>query len=195
MGVTVSNVDSTPPAASITAPAPGATVSGSTVTFSASASDAGGIHKVRFWVDGVYLGFDSAAPYSKTWNSLLYANGPHTLKIEAIDWSDNSTIVTTGITVDNSDSTPPSVSITAPADGATVAGSAVTFSATASDAGGIHKVRFWVDGSYLGFDGTAPYSKTWDSTAYGNGVHTLKVEALDWSDNSTITTITVTVSN
>jgi len=195
IGVTVSNADTTPPAASISAPANGATVMASVVAFSATASDVSGIQKVRFWVDNWYLGYDTSAPYGKTWDTTTYRNGPHTLKIEALDTWSNSTVRTITVTVMNVDTTAPAVSITAPANGATVSGSAVTFSATASDAGGTQKVRFWVDGSYLGYDTSAPYAKTWDTTTYANGAHTLKVEALDWANNSTITTISVAVSN
>jgi subtilisin family serine protease len=193
--VTVSNSESTPPSASITSPANGATVSGSAVSFTATASDASGIQKVRFWVDNVYLSYDATAPYQKTWDTTTFANGTHTLKIEALDTFNNSTIQTITVTVSNADSTPPTVTITGPADGATVSGSAVSFTATASDASGIHKVRFWVDNVYLSWDATSPYEKVWDSTAFSNGTHTLKVEALDNNNNSTIQTITVTVSN
>jgi hypothetical protein len=150
---------------------------------------------VRFWVDNVYLSYDATAPYQKTWDTTTFANGTHTLKIEALDTFNNSTIQTITVTVSNADSTPPTVTITGPADGATVSGSAVSFTATASDASGIHKVRFWVDNVYLSWDATSPYEKVWDSTAFSNGTHTLKVEALDNNNNSTIQTITVTVSN
>ncbi|MDQ3565563.1 MAG: Ig-like domain-containing protein, partial [Pseudomonadota bacterium] len=62
------------------------------------------------------------------------------------------------------DSTPPTVSITAPANGGTVSGAAVTVSANASDNVGVAGVQFKLDGVNLGAeDTTSPYSLTWNS--------------------------------
>ena len=100
------------------------------------------------------------------------------------------------VTVGNNDTTPPEVSITSPADGATVSGT-VNITATASDTGaGVQKVRFWVDNLYLSFDASSPYSKTWDTTTFLDGVHTIKAEAVDNAGNvSLLAMIAVTVDN
>jgi len=187
--------DSTPPTVSITSPTNGATVSG-TVNMAATASDNVGVNKVRFWVDNNYFSFDTTAPYSKTWDTTTWANGAHTVKVEAVDDAGNSSgIQTVSVTVNNVDNTPPTVSITAPSNGATVSGT-VNMTATASDNVGVNKVRFWVDNWYFSFDTTAPYSKTWDTTTWANGAHTVKVEALDDAGNSSgIQTVSVTVNN
>ncbi|MGH8511101.1 MAG: Ig-like domain-containing protein, partial [Gammaproteobacteria bacterium] len=77
------------------------------------------------------------------------------------------------------DSTPPTVSITAPANGATVSGTAVTVSANASDNVSVAGVQFKLDGVDLGAeDTTSPYSLTWNTTAT-NGTHTLSAVARD----------------
>src|SRR5206468_12630419 len=77
------------------------------------------------------------------------------------------------VTVSNADTTPPSVSISAPASGATVSGS-VTVSASASDNIGVAGVQFLVDGANLGAEDTSsPYSVSWNTTTVGNGSHTL----------------------
>jgi subtilisin family serine protease len=186
--------DVTGPAASITAPGNGATVSGS-LPFTATATDPSGIYRVRFYVDGAYQGFDATAPFATTWNTAAFTNGPHTLKIQAVDTPQNATDVTITVTVNNADGTPPTANITAPADGTTVSGSSVNFSATAADAGGIQKVRFYVDSTYLGYDGSAPYAKTWDTRTATNGTHTLKIQAIDNANNVTSKQITVTVNN
>jgi hypothetical protein len=196
INVTVNNVDGTPPTVNITAPSNGATLSGM-VAIAASASDASGIEKVRFWVDNWYQSFDNSAPYSKNWDTTAFSNGAHTLKVQAVDNNGNaSAFVTINVTVDNStDSAPPSVSITGPADGATVSGT-VEITASASDASGIEKVRFWVDNWYLSFDNSAPYSRTWDTTGWSNGSHALKVQAVDNNGNASgIVTVTVAVNN
>ncbi|MFI4921529.1 MAG: Ig-like domain-containing protein, partial [Gammaproteobacteria bacterium] len=95
-----------------------------------------------------------------------------------------------------SDTTPPTVSMTAPANGTTVSGT-VTVSANASDNVGVVGVQFELDGAALGAeDTTAPYSVSWDSTTASNGSHTLTAVARDAAGNhTTATPVTVTVSN
>src|SRR5439155_14928361 len=67
------------------------------------------------------------------------------------------------------DTTPPTVSITAPANGAPVSGT-TSVTANASDNVGVAGVQFKLDGANLGTeDTTAPYSRTWDTTAAANG--------------------------
>ncbi len=195
ISVTVTGGDTTPPAAAITAPANGATVSGSSAAFTATATDAGGVSKVRFWVDGTYLGYDSTSPYAKTWDTTAFANGPHTLKIEAFDNAANLTTQTVAVTVSNTDAVPPSVTLTAPANAATVSGT-VNIAASATDNLGVSKVRFWVDGTYLGYDSTAPYGKSWDSTSIGNGSHVLSAQSVDQAGNLSVqASVNITVSN
>lgn len=94
------------------------------------------------------------------------------------------------------DTTPPSVSLTAPADGATVSGT-TSLSATATDAGGIAGVQFLLDGNPLGAEDTsAPYGLSWSSTSVANGSHTLAARARDTAGNTaTSTAVTVTVAN
>ena len=82
--------DTTPPAVSITAPAAGANVSGTT-TVTATASDAVGVAGVQFLLDGASLGAeDTTSPYSVSWNTTTAANGPHTLTARARDAAGNT---------------------------------------------------------------------------------------------------------
>lgn len=94
------------------------------------------------------------------------------------------------------DTTPPTVSLTAPAGGATVSGT-VTVSATASDNVGVAGVQFKLDGANLGAEDTSnPYSVIWDTTTAANGSHTLTAVARDAAGNTgTATAVTVTVNN
>jgi hypothetical protein len=96
-----------------------------------------------------------------------------------------------------SDTTAPTVSLTAPAAGATVTGSSVTVSANASDNVGVSGVQFKLDGANLGSEDTSsPYSITWNTTSASNGSHTLTAVARDAAGNSTTASnVTVTVSN
>jgi hypothetical protein len=67
------------------------------------------------------------------------------------------------------DSTGPSVSITSPANGATVS-STVSVSANASSSAGIASVQFQLDGANLGPAlTTAPYTYSWDTTEVPQG--------------------------
>jgi hypothetical protein len=84
------SADSTPPTVSLSAPAPGATVS-STVTVSASASDNVEVAGVQFRVDGAnWAAEDTTAPFSMSWNSAQFANGAHSLSAVARDAAGNT---------------------------------------------------------------------------------------------------------
>jgi len=189
-GVYWADLDCVPPAVSITAPANGALVRG-TVTVSATASDNASIAGVQFKLDGAALGAeDTIAPYSVNWNTVL-TFGNHTLTAVARDTSDNiTTSAPVTVTVDN---VAPTVSITQPANGATVS-ETVVVSATASDNVGVVGVQFKLDGANLSDeDTTVPYAIKWD-TAFQSGSHTLTAVARDGAGNAvTSTEVTVQV--
>jgi hypothetical protein len=78
------------------------------------------------------------------------------------------------------DTTPPTISLSAPANSAKVSGTSVTVLAAASDNVGVVGVQFKLDGVNLGTEDTsAPYSVSWDTTTIGNGSHTLTAVARD----------------
>lgn len=93
------------------------------------------------------------------------------------------------------DTTPPAVSITAPAPGTVVKGVA-TVTVGATDNVGIAYTQLFVDGVAVGRDPTAPYSFIWDSATDPNGTRTLRATATDAAGNTTTSSgISVTVSN
>lgn len=92
------------------------------------------------------------------------------------------------------DNTPPTVQLTAPADGATVSGS-VTVSATASDDQGVARVEILVDGAVVGTDTAAPYDVAWSSTSVADGPHTITARAVDGVGNAATSTRSITTSN
>jgi hypothetical protein len=192
-------VDNAVPAVSLTAPAAGGTVS-ATIAVSANAADNVGVVGVQFRLDGANLGAeDAAAPYTVSWNTSTATNGSHTLTAIARDGAGNSTTsASITVTVDNTppDTTPPTVSITAPSSGATVSGSA-TLSANASDAVGVVGVQFRVDGVNVGPEDTsAPYEASWDTRTVPNGSHTITAIARDAAGNTgTAGAVSVTVNN
>jgi len=89
------------------------------------------------------------------------------------------------------DVVPPSVTITAPQNGATVA-AGETISADASDASGVDYVEFRVGGDII-TDNSAPYTTTMPSLASGN--HNIVVWAHDTEGNANFAQITIYVSN
>ncbi|WP_421897863.1 glycosyl hydrolase family 18 protein [Marinoscillum sp.] len=184
----------TNPTTSITSPANGASYSvGDNVTISASASDAdGSISQVEFYAGGTLLGSDNSAPYSFTWNNV--AQGSYTLQSKATD-NEGGTAFSSGIniTVGTVSNQSPTVSITSPASGSTHSeGVTVSIAASASDPdGSISKVAFYVNGSLLGEDTSAPYGYDWIAGAAGS--YTLLARAYDNENATTDASISVTV--
>jgi hypothetical protein len=91
----------------------------------------------------------------------------------------------------------PSVTITEPAEGATVSGT-VTIRASAADDQGVSQVQFLVDGTGIGTDsnGADGWSVAWDSTSVGDGGHTLGAIATDTGGNTAPSAgVVVTVAN
>ena len=76
--------DSQPPEVSITNPTPGSNLTG-VVPFSADASDNVTLWKVEFYVDGMLLEVDTAAPYVHSLDTGFISPGPHTLTAIAHD--------------------------------------------------------------------------------------------------------------
>jgi fibronectin type 3 domain-containing protein len=91
---------------------------------------------------------------------------------------------------------PPTVSITAPANGATVSGT-INVTATAADNVGVAGVQFQRNGAPLGAEDTsAPYAVSWNTTTASDGVATLTAIARDAAGNRTTSAaILVTVAN
>ena len=170
------------------------------VPLSVTLAPAGPLVGVQFKLDGVNLGSEiTTAPYTLAWITTTASNGSHTLTAVARDAAGNTaTSAAVSVTVSNaaSDTTPPTVSITAPANGTNVAGT-FTVSATASDNVGVVGVQFKLDGVNLGAELTAaPYALLWNTTTVLNGPHTLTAVARDAAGNTATTTaVTVTVVN
>jgi Galactose oxidase-like, Early set domain/Bacterial Ig domain len=168
-----------PPSVTLTQPTNGATFTApATVNLAATASDADGtVTKVEFYNGTAKLGEDLTAPYSFTWSGV--AAGTYTLTARAVDnlggagTSSASTITVSAL------NTPPTASITSPADGAVFAWKpTITVTATASDPdGSVAKVEFFDGTTLLGQDTSAPYSFTWRNVPPGS--HALTARATD----------------
>lgn len=191
------------PVVSITSPS--GRVSG-TVIVSANATDNVSVSRIEVFIDNNLWGQANGSSFSQSWNTNTgeYTDGSsHTIRADAYDPSENKGSVSVTVMVDNRpppDTAPPSVQITAPANGATVSGT-VTISATATDDTGIDFVEFFVNGSLLGrgttVDGIS-YNRTWDTKngGYANGLYTLTAKAYDRvGKNRESAPVSVTVEN
>jgi hypothetical protein len=194
---TAAAADTAPPTVAVTSPASGATVGG-TVTVSASAADDVGVAGVQFRLDGANLGpEDTSSPYSTAWDTRTFANGSHTLTAIARDGAGNTATaaaVTVSVSNSGSDTTPPTVAITSPADGATVTGT-VKVTAAASDTGsGVAAVTFFLDGASLATATNSSYTINWNTRKSSKGTHVLYAVARDNAGNTQQSAgITVTV--
>jgi hypothetical protein len=94
------------------------------------------------------------------------------------------------------DVTPPSITMTAPANGSTLSG-VTTIQASASDDGVIAGVQFKVDGVNLGGEDTSsPYAVSWNTNTWPNGQYAVTAVARDGSGNtSEAVSVLVAVSN
>ncbi len=93
------------------------------------------------------------------------------------------------------DNTAPTAAITAPADGATLAGT-VNVAISAGDNVGVSSVDLFLDDALLGTDPSSPYSFAWSTNAGGNGTHSLKAVARDAAGNAgESSVVTVHVNN
>ncbi len=179
--------DTTLPTVSITAPANNATVSGASVAVSATAADNVSVAGVLFKLDGADLGTEDTT-------SPLLDRLEHHRPGQRHAHADRHRARFLRQHGDRQPRerhrqqhrrhTPPTVSVTAPANGSTVSGTVVTVSANASDNVGVASVQFLLDGAPLGApDTTAPYSTTWNTTSATNTAHTLSARALDTANN------------
>jgi len=102
----------------------------------------------------------------------------------------------TGSGTSGGDTTLPTTSITVPANGATVSGTAAV-TATASDNVGVTKIEIYIDGTLRTSNTNATsLSYSWNTTTFTNGSHTIMSKAYDAAGNiGSSTNVTVTVSN
>jgi|GEM_PF-1757508 len=189
--------DSTNPSVSIVSPTHGSTVSG-TVPIQVSASDNKSVAWVQLWIDSSFFQTSYVSPFPFSLNTQLLANGTHTLQFKAYDAAGNiGSSAATAIIVNNSTDNifPTNVSITSPANGASVSGKTV-LTATASDNMGVAKMEFYDGTTKIGQDLFSPFEVYWQSNKAANGTHQLTAKAYDAAGNvTTSSAVSVTVNN
>ena len=190
------------PTVSFKTPLAGATISGSISQTSACEATGTNIRRVVFSVSSpggatTALNTEYTAPWTCNIDTRKFADGSYTLKAVAYDAANLSASATRSVTIKNGTVTnaPPSVSLTAPASGATVSGTAVNCAANASDTNGVTQVQFFLDGVALSTDTTSPYTCSFDSTKLTNATHTLRATATDGQGATSSAQVSFNVNN
>ena len=164
------------PAVSLTEPDGGEHyVTGSSVAFTATASDSdGSVNRVEFVVDGAEVAQDTTSPYSVNW---IATAGSHTVQARAFD-NLGAMKTTAAVSVGVAANSAPSVALTAPSNGQQFTpGTVVALKATASDLdGSVNRVEFLVDGAEVGQDTSSAYQVNWAALV---GSHTIQARAVD----------------
>lgn len=198
--VTVS-VANGPPVFTITNPTAGSTVAGA-VTLQVNSVSSIGMQVGGFIVDGVRVGpdfFDIGPTYSYTWQSGQpgISNGTHTVQFIGADKQMQFAISdAVSFVVAN---TPPTVSMTGPANGSTQQGTVTLTATAASSTTTIASVQFLIDGNIVGTGvpgANNTYSFAWNSGSVGNSDHAITAIATDTGGLSTPSNaVTITVNN
>ncbi|MHB9025224.1 MAG: Ig-like domain-containing protein, partial [Armatimonadota bacterium] len=160
-----------------------------TVTLTATATDSDGtIDRVEFYEGTNLLNTDTLAPYSYSWTNV--PAGSYTLTAKVYD---NDGAEATSLARNIRVNAPPTVSITAPAEGTVYPNAPATVSimADAADSDGtISKVEFYQGANLLNTDTLAPYSYDWTDVPAGS--YALTAKAYD-NDNVPTTSSVVNI--
>ena len=158
------------------------------VRVSLSATDVGGaVAAIRYTTDG-------SVPTS---SSTLYTGAftvstTTTVKYRAWDNSDN--VEATKSELIQVDTFAPTVSITSPANGATVTGNIKIVTTPADAQSGVASVAYYVDGVLVGTVTSSPWQLPWNTKKGSSGQHVLTAVATDRAGNRTTSAaVTVTV--
>jgi hypothetical protein len=187
--------DTTAPTAAISAPATGATVSG-TVTVSASSSDNVGVTSMELYIDGALRTYSTSGSLALVWDTAQETNGSHTLVAKAYDAAGNvGTSASVTVTISNqSDNVVPSVTISSPSDGLAITRlKKVSIAASGTDNIAVTKMEIYIDGALKASSTTGSISFGWSvNKTVKAGSHTITVKAYDAAGNIGQSSVTVT---
>jgi uncharacterized repeat protein (TIGR01451 family) len=192
-------IDALPPTSTITAPAAGQILSGTTYLVHGTAFDAtSGVAQVEVSSDGgaSWQAATGTTDWIYTWT--LPADGVYTLTSRATDHVGHVQTPDPGfaVTVDN---TPPTSTIASPTNGQVITATVYTISGSAADnLSGVDKVEVSTNGgsTWSQASGTTAWSYLWSMPGEDNVTHVLKSHARDQAGNLESTgVVTVTVDN
>lgn len=182
-----------PPTISISGP--NSAITGTTITFTATAADSdGSVSSVEFFVNGNSVGIDNTSPFSLDYTTTFGADQ----QVYAIA-IDNAGATTTSNTLsfNVANNAAPTIIITSPNSGDVfIAPATVTIIADAADSdGNVTMVEFFVDDQSIGMDMSAPYSIDWTSTIGEHTIHAVATDNLGATGTSIDVNITVADPN
>jgi hypothetical protein len=109
-------------------------------------------------------------------------------------WDSSGNVEATKSQLIRVDTFPPTVSITSPANGATVTGNIKIVAAAADAQSGVASVAFYVDNKLVGTATSSPWQLPWNTKKVSPGQHVLTAIAKDRAGNSTTSAaVTITV--
>ena len=196
--------DTTPPTVEIVAPAGGSSVTpGSTVTFSARATDNDAVDRVEFFVDGVLLATDTASAngiYDASFIVSASAGATVSLSAKSYDKSGNVSAPASMTLNVIRDTAPPVIAITSPPVGTTPTlfeGETLHVRGTAVDDYGLAKVELLVNGSPVTSTTVSPFDLAYampnDGTPGTDNLLALVVRATDMLGNTSEAQVRVRV--
>jgi hypothetical protein len=199
-------VDKTLPSSTISSPAMGANLKGTSYTISGTASDnLSGISKVEVGITlsswggtnpTTWYTATGTTSWSYTWT--LPADGSYAITSRAVDKATN-TETPSSVSVVNVDNTPPTSTITFPPSSGYVGGSKLTITGEANDnVSGVSKVEVGITpngGSTTWYTATGAYDWSYSWTLPASGTFTIKSRATDYAGNveTPVTSISVTI--
>jgi hypothetical protein len=183
-------VDTTASIVTIASPSSGSMIASSSVTVTWRGSDSGsGIANYLVNLDGGSWTTLSSTTSSYTFSGL--AQGTHAVTVRAVDKAGNTKDASVSFVVDT---VAPSITITSPTSGSTVASSKPTIAWTDSDASGIAYFQLMRDGgAWVQLASSTTSYTLVDALAQGS--HTVTVRAVDNAGNYKDATVTFNVGN
>ena len=201
----------TPPVLSWAAPASGATVSGYLSECQVLVTDSDGVKQVDWYLDSTKINTEMVAPYETCkLDSRKFSDGAHLLKAVAVDTKGASATSSRSITIKNgtgggdggggdsggTGNTPPAVTFSAPASGATIAGFFDKCLVTATDSDGIAQLDWYLDSTKINTEKVAPFETcNLDSRKFSDGTHQLKAVATDAKGAMTTASLSININN
>jgi Tol biopolymer transport system component len=175
--VTVTVSEAGAPSVNLSFPLDGQQVwAGQALTLSAQAVDADGrVAQVEFFVNGVSIGVDTAAPYGLSWTPA----GVGAYDLVAVATDNTGKLGYSSVTrISVVDATAPTVNVVAPTPGGSlVSGSVVTFGISVTgSSGAINQVEVFVNGTSIGL--ATPANGAWEIDYTPNGLGSLSVQAV-----------------
>ena len=184
-------IDNTLPTGSVTAPAAGANLRGTTVALTSNSADSGsGVASVQFQRSPAGAG--TWTNQGATFDTTAVADGLYDLRVVTTDNAGNA--FTSGVITVRVDNTLPTGSVTSPAAAADVRGS-ITLASNSADAGsGVATVQF--QRSPTGLGAWTNQAASWNTTLQADGQYDVRVVTTDNAGNAfTSPSITIRVDN